>query len=99
MAGQAELVSDNREELLFVRNEAGEYRGWKRELLVEKLTKVEEKYLLCRVCQGLLRKACLFENQGEQETRCNLCLPENTAVDEAHMNQESVNERYVNILT
>ena len=92
------LISEKTEELLFVRNEAGEYRGWKLELLVETLTKVEEKYILCRVCQGLLRKACLFDNKGEQELRCHLCLPENADVEEANLYQESVDEIHVRII-
>ena len=90
-----DLVTDRVKELLYVRNEDGEFRGWKRELLGGKLTKIEEKYILCKVCQGLLKEACLFDNEGEQELRCHLCLPENTVRVEANLYQESVNEKCV----
>ena len=62
----AELIPDypiERDALLYV----GSTKGWRVDLLVEKLSsKVEEKVLLCSSCGGLLRDACIYE----EEFRC-----------------------------
>ena len=89
------LLPDEIKELAFVKSEDGSYKGWKRELLVEKIAKTEEKLLLCKVCNGLLREASLFENEGKQELRCSLCLPENIPTQRQCIIQESINEKNV----
>ena len=62
------------------------------DLLVEKLSsKLEEKLLLCNCCKGLLRDACLCE----EELRCRVCIPEGVAWQPVKMNREIVHERKV----
>ena len=67
------------DELLFVKNSGidGCYGGWKRELLIEKITSnAEERLLLCTLCKGMLRDACVFEVKFQKkEARCDLCIP------------------------
>ena len=71
----AELIPDypvERDALLYV----GSTKGWRVDLLVEKLSsKVEEKLLQCSSCNGLLRDACIYE----EEFRCGVCIPEGVA--------------------
>ena len=74
----------------------GRYRGWKVELLVEQITnKVEERFLLCSYCSGLMRDACLLENEGKQELRCLVCIPEGVEWQPVEMNRETINEKIV----
>ena len=59
---------------------------------MEKLSsKVEEKLLLCNNCNGLLRDACLYE----EELRCGVCIPEGVARQPVKMNRTIVNEKMV----
>ena len=74
----AELLTDysvERDALLYVMSENGEPKGWRIDLLVEKLSEPEEQLLLCSCCNGLLRDACLLE----EELRCGVCIPEGVA--------------------
>ena len=74
----------------------GRERGWRVELLVEQLTsKLEEKFLLCSYCRGLMRDACLLEMEGKQELRCYVCIPEGTKCQRAEIYQEAINEKLV----
>ena len=74
----------------------GRCRGWKVNLLVEQLTsKLEEKFLLCSYCSGLMRDACLLEKEGKQELRSLVCIPEGAAWQPALMNREAINSRRV----
>ena len=90
--------SEEIEGLVYKRLE-GRYRGWRVELLEGKLTsKVEEKFLLCSYCSGVMRDACLLEGEGKQELRCLVCIPEGIAPlipEPALMSRESVNEKIV----
>ena len=69
------------DELLFIKNFHIDrndcYGGWKRELLVEKITSsAEERLLLCTVCTGMLRDACVFVVKFQKkEARCDVCIP------------------------
>ena len=72
----AELIPDysvERDALLYVMSDKP--KGWRRDLLVEKLYESEEQLLLCSCCDGLSRDACLYE----EELRCGLCIPEGVA--------------------
>ena len=82
-------------ERMFVRYEDGSYRGWRRDLLTEKLEEVEERCLVCQVCNGLIRNSCLYEGEIDQEVRCFVCIPECMDIDKALLYQDSVNEKYV----
>ena len=74
----------------------GGYRGWRVELLVEQITnKMEEKFLLCSYCSGLMRDACLLEKEGKQEVKCFVCIPEGVTWQPALMNREVINEKIV----
>ena len=91
---EGSLITNEVKELIFVKLD-GSYRGWRTELLVEEIAKVEQRLLLCKVCQGLLREASLFENEGKQELRCSLCLPKNVVTQKQFIIQESINEKTV----
>ena len=72
----------------------GRDRGWRVELLVEQLTsKLEQKFLLCCYCSGLMRDACLLEKEGKQEVRCYVCIPEGVTWKPALMNRETNHQR------
>ena len=89
----AEVIKEFSEDtLLYVTSEDGSSKGWRVDLLVEKLSnKVEEKLLLCSCCHGLLRDACFFE----EELRCGVCIPEGVAWLPVKMNRTIVNEKMV----
>ena len=59
------------------------------DLFVEKLS--EEKLLLCSCCNGVLRDACLYE----EELRCGMCIPEGVAWLPVKMNSKIVNQKMV----
>ena len=86
----AEVIKEFSEDtLLYVTSEDGSSKGWRVDLLVEKLS--EGKLLLCSCCHGLLRDACLFE----EELRCGVCIPEGVAWLPVKMNRTIVNEKMV----
>ena len=87
--------SEEIEGLVYKRLE-GRYRGWRVELLEEQLTsKIEEKFLLCSYCSGVMRDACLMEREGKQELRCLVCIPDGIPCDALEMNREVINEKIV----
>ena len=94
----AKLITDypvERDALLYVMSEDCKPKGWRVDLLVEKLSsKLEEKVLLCSCCNGLLRDTCLFNGA----LMCQVCIPEDTVVQPVDMNKEIVNEKTVSCL-
>ena len=94
----AKLIIDypvERDALLYVMSEDCKPKGWRVDLLVEKLSsKLEEKVLLCSCCNGLLRDACLCNGA----LMCQVCIPEDTVVQPVDMNREIVNEKMVSCL-
>ena len=87
-------------EILSVRLD-GCCRGWRVDLLMEKLNgQVEETLLLCKLCGGLLREASLYEFDGGQELRCSVCIPKNAGKQPAQltMNREAINNKTVSNL-
>ena len=73
----AELIPDysvERDALLYVMSDC-KPKGWRIDLLVEKLSESEEQLLLCNSCNGLSRNACFYE----EELRCGLCIAEGVA--------------------
>ena len=73
----AELITDysvERDALFYVMNENGKPKGWRIDLLAEKIS--EEQLLSCSSCNGLLRDACFYE----EELRCGLCIPDGCEV-------------------
>ena len=75
------------------------YRGWRVELLEEQLTsKLEEKFLLCSYCSGVMRDACLLEMEGKQELRCLICIPDGIPWQPVEMSREAINEKIVSIV-
>ena len=78
--GKSDTLQDT-EELLFVSRQDGDvtkYGGWKLELLVEEIVSVsEQKLLLCTLCKGLLRDACVVTllPGGKKQVRCQTCTP------------------------
>ena len=90
--------SEEIEGLVYKRLE-GRYRGWRVELLEEQLTsKLEERFLLCSYCSGVMRDACLLEREGKQELRCLVCIPEGLPWQPLEMNREAINEKIVSIV-
>ena len=76
--GQSDTLQDT-EELLFVSRQVGDvtrYGGWKIELLVEEIVSVsEQRLLLCTLCKGMLRDACVVTLEGKKQPRCQTCIP------------------------
>ena len=89
----AEVIKEFSEKtFLYVTSEDGSSKGWRIDLLVEKLSsKMEEKLLLCRCCNGMLRDACICNGA----LMCQVCIPEGTAWQPVLMNREIVNEKIV----
>ena len=76
--GQSDALQDTKE-LLFVSRQDGDvtrYGGWKIELLVEDIVSVsEQRLLLCTLCKGMLRDACVITLEGKKQPRCQTCSP------------------------
>ena len=90
--------SEEIEGLVYKRLE-GRYRGWRVELLEEQLTsKLEERFLMCSYCSGVMRDACLLKREGKQELRCLVCIPEGVAWKPVNMNREVISEKIVSNL-
>ena len=70
MAGRREEL-DSKEDLLLVRSRQG-YKGYKRGLISQQLTQMEESLLVCCVCNGILYDACNYGNG--QGMCCESCL-------------------------
>ena len=88
----AKLITDNpieRDALLYVTSGDGSSKGWRVDLLVEKLS--EGKLLLCSSCGGLLREAYIYE----EEFRCGVCIPEGVAWQPVKMNRTIVDDKMV----
>ena len=62
---------DVRESLLYIHTEDG-FNGYRRELLITQLTPIEESYLVCIHCKGIMREAC-STNEGLLQV-CFLCI-------------------------
>lgn len=99
--GQFDLLQDL-QNLLFVSRQDGNvtrYGGWKKELLVEDiLSSCEEKLLLCTLCEGVLRDACVVNLDQKKQARCRYCLPANFRVYPRHkadLVRSVINERLV----
>ena len=82
-------VELERDALLYVMSEDCKPKGWRIDLLVEKLS--EGKLLLCSCCNGLLRDACICNGA----LMCQVCIPEGTVFQPVVMNREIVNEKMV----
>ena len=70
MAGRREEL-DSKEDLLLVRSRQG-YKGYKRGLVSQQLTQMEESLLVCCVCNGISYDACNYGNG--QGMCCESCL-------------------------
>ncbi|KAI6656399.1 TNF receptor-associated factor 4-like [Oopsacas minuta] len=94
----AEFVDSRSKELLYVVHR-GKFAGWRKELLLQKLTNEIEDFLICQCCKGLLRDARLFENIGKQELRCAVCIPADGLVTrrptQLIMHQENVDNKLI----
>ena len=95
----------NTEHLLFVKTEKSgfvSYGGWKKELLVEEIITIsEEKLLLCTLCKGMLRDACVVVVNQKKEARCDACIPRHYTADarkKAELVQSVIDEKLVIIL-
>ena len=100
------IPADNKniEHLLFVKkvNNLVSYGGWNKELLVEKISSVsEEKLLLCTLCKGMLRDACVVTVNQKKEARCDVCIPPKYTAGTrkiAELVRSVIDEKMVNIL-
>ena len=89
----AELITDysvERDALLYVMSDC-KPKGWRIDLLAEKLSESEEQLLLCSCCNGLSRDACFYQ----EELRYGLCIPEGVVWQPVKMNQKIVNQKMV----
>ena len=102
--GKSDTLQDT-EELLFVSRQDGDvtkYGGWKIELLVEEIVSVsEQKLLLCTLCKGLLRDACVVTLEGKKQPRCSVCVPLQMQIDAlniADLIRSAIDDRMVILL-
>ena len=82
--GQSDTLKDTYELLFVSRQDRGvtRYSGWKIELLVEEIVSVsEQKLLLCTLCKGMLRDACVVTLDGKKQARCSVCVPSDIQFD------------------
>ena len=49
--------------------QAGDYGGYRKDMLTENLTEREKAVLICKKCQGVMKEACISE-RGEQFCSC-----------------------------
>ncbi|KAI6653408.1 TNF receptor-associated factor 4-like [Oopsacas minuta] len=73
MASKANILPDDTSELLFVkRSKVGvvHYCGYRREILLQNLNSVEEEFLMCKICLGVMRDAVSCR---DGETSCSVC--------------------------
>lgn len=56
-------------DLCRVRGEAGEYRGYQKDILTENFSLRDDAFMGCSRCQGIMREAC-FSSSGEQFCSC-----------------------------
>ena len=90
-------ISEEIDDLVYVKYTDG-HRGWRVDLLADKLKEnLEETILVCSVCGGLLRKANIIVIEGKQELRCFACNPFKVGLEYTPMskNQEAVDKRIV----
>ena len=91
----AELLTDyplERDALLYLVSGDCKPKGWRVDLLVEKLSStLEEKLLLCSCCSGLLRDACVCNGTY----MCQVCIPKDIAWQPVEMNRCIVSEKMV----
>ncbi|KAI6646808.1 TNF receptor-associated factor 4 [Oopsacas minuta] len=64
-----QLVAEIGRDLCRVQGKVGEYRGYRKDILTEKLTHREIALLVCKRCKGIMRKACI-STSGEQFCEC-----------------------------
>ena len=87
----AKLITDypvERDALLYVMSEDCKPKGWRVDLLVEKLR--ENRLLSCSCCSGLLRDACICNGAF----MCQVCIPEDIAWQPVEMNREIVTRKW-----
>ncbi|KAI6647189.1 TNF receptor-associated factor 2-like, partial [Oopsacas minuta] len=53
-----------------VRRQNGNLGGYRTDILVENISKTEMAALVCKRCQGILRKACFSATSGEHFCKC-----------------------------
>ena len=94
MAGMLTDYPLERDALLYVMSEDCKPKGWRVDLLVEKLSSKLEEKLLCSCCNGLLRDACVCN----RACLCQVCIPEEIAWQPVEMNRSIVSEKMVSFL-
>ena len=55
---------------IYLRSRSGLYRGYKRDILTEKLSERENAMFVCNRCQGIMREVCISTDGGEQFCSC-----------------------------
>ena len=94
-------ISENINDLVYVKCTDG-YRGWRVDLLAEKLeNSLGEEFLLCRECGGLLREASVIVTEEQLELRCFACNPFIVGVGQAtatNTDQDAVDKLLVSTI-
>ena len=85
MATKQQQHADSIEALLCVN--VGGFRGYSQNILIQNLSKLERKFLICCRCQGLSRQAVVFEGK----TMCESCTDTGTSVPNEEA-RDSINE-------
>ena len=68
------LAIDNTNELLYINVKSGasrsqRYRGYRKDYIVRNLTELEDNYVVCPKCEGIMREAVVYSSN----ITCKLC--------------------------
>ena len=67
-----DTAPDTMDDLLYVKRSVGgkaKYCGYRKEYLAQNLTELEREMLICKVCEGIMKKASIVKG----ETTCQVC--------------------------
>ena len=89
MAAKLPNIPDNTDDLLYVKRVIkgkDKYCGYKMDYLAKNLTEMEEGFVVCKVCSGLMRDASLYNG----ETTCVFCSQVPDRLNAVNIVQDSV---------
>ena len=61
---------DRQRNVCRVKTRDGSYGGYKKDILTENLSDRDNEFLVCGICRGIMREACLNTSSGEQFCSC-----------------------------
>ena len=86
-----DTAPDTMDDLLYVKRSVGgkaKYCGYRREYVAQNLTEFEKEILICKVCEGIMKKASLVKGK----TTCQLCSETPNELNAVKLVENSVNK-------